>query len=313
MGVMLVLILQMLLSSSVNAQGCGTLFLSGGAQSGGYASGGDAKYIPTSTFAMDLDVSWNMVSVPLIVTDYSKDALFPTAVSSAFGYSGSYQIYDTLIPNKGYWLKFDSAQSVNISGYDIMSGSVAVELGWNMIGSISVPIPASSITSNPPGIVTSEFFGYNGSYYGADTLLPGKGFWVRVSTPGVLNLSAALLPEVLVKNAIRIVHTNEMPPPPPDGSTAMERTIPKEYGLAQAYPNPFNPTTIINYQLPTDNWVTIKVYNVLGEEVTTLVDERQDAGYKSVKWNASSIPSGMYFYRMTVGSFVDVKKMLLLK
>jgi hypothetical protein len=265
---------------------------------------------------------WNMISVPQIVEDYSKNSLFPTAISDAFGYHhSSYQWSDTLLPNKGsYWLKFASDQSIRISGRELDTATAPVEAGWNMIGSLSVPIPISNITSDPPGMITSNIYGYNGTYTWSDTVLPGKGYWVKVNTPGVLTLSATPLPGALPKTTIKIVSTNEMPPPPPDGSAAVERTIPKEYGLEQAYPNPFNPATTIKYELPTDSKVSLKVYNLLGQVVAVLTDAFQLAGYKSVEWNAGATSSSVYFYKLeatSIGdpgkSFVQVKKMLLLK
>lgn len=89
--------------------------------------------------------------------------------------------------------------------------------------------------------------------------------------------------------------------------------MPTTFALRQNYPNPFNPTTVIRYQLPVSNRVTLKIYNVLGQEVKTLVDEMQDVGFKSVQWDASGIASGVYFYRVQAGTFVASKKLLLLK
>jgi hypothetical protein len=100
--------------------------------------------------------------------------------------------------------------------------------------------------------------------------------------------------------------------------------IPTEYTLNQNYPNPFNPTTAIAYTLPTSSTVTVKVYNSLGQEIVTLLDQDQSAGYHKVEWdgrsnNGSNISSGVYFYRLEARSvaaatgFVQMKKMVLLK
>ncbi|HUI28861.1 MAG TPA: sugar-binding protein [Candidatus Acidoferrales bacterium] len=89
--------------------------------------------------------------------------------------------------------------------------------------------------------------------------------------------------------------------------------IPTEYSLGQNYPNPFNPTTVISYQLPVVSNVTLRVYDVLGREVETLVNERQTAGNYSVTIDARDLPSGLYFYRLQAGSYTATKKLLLLK
>jgi photosystem II stability/assembly factor-like uncharacterized protein len=88
---------------------------------------------------------------------------------------------------------------------------------------------------------------------------------------------------------------------------------PTSFALEQNYPNPFNPSTVIRYQLAVSSQTTLKVYDVLGREVATLVNERQAAGNHDVKFDASKLTSGIYFYRLTVGGYTQTKKMLFVK
>jgi len=89
--------------------------------------------------------------------------------------------------------------------------------------------------------------------------------------------------------------------------------IPSNFLLHQNYPNPFNPKTIINYQLPINNFVKLTIYDVMGREITVLVNQKQNAGTYEVEWNASDFASGVYFYSLQVGNMMVTKKMILLK
>jgi hypothetical protein len=89
--------------------------------------------------------------------------------------------------------------------------------------------------------------------------------------------------------------------------------IPREFYLSQNYPDPFNPSTKISWQSPVNSFQTLKIYDVLGNEVSTLVDEYKSAGSYEIEWNASGFPSGIYFYQLKAGSFIETKKMILLK
>jgi len=99
--------------------------------------------------------------------------------------------------------------------------------------------------------------------------------------------------------------------------TAIERNdingLPANYVLDQNYPNPFNPNTTIEYHLPKSALVNISIYNVLGQQVTTLVNSRQPAGEQKIVFDGSKLSSGVYFYKLQTDDFVQVKKMLLMK
>jgi hypothetical protein len=97
-----------------------------------------------------------------------------------------------------------------------------------------------------------------------------------------------------------------------------DHAIPKEYMLAQNYPNPFNPSTVIRFALPRAGFASLKVYNIVGQEVTNLVSGILPAGAFRVTWggtdmNGQAVSSGVYFYRLQAGDYIEIRKMLLLK
>ncbi len=92
-----------------------------------------------------------------------------------------------------------------------------------------------------------------------------------------------------------------------------EETVPNEFELMQNYPNPFNPTTTIEFTIPKHALVNIKIYNVLGKEISTLVNEEFKAGAYQIQLNAKSLSSGLYFYRISAGSFMQTRKLLVVK
>ncbi len=96
-------------------------------------------------------------------------------------------------------------------------------------------------------------------------------------------------------------------------SVDQNKNTPSKFELMQNYPNPFNPSTTIKYQIPEAGMVTIKVYNILGQEVATLVNGMKNSGSYEVNFNANNLASGIYVYRLQAGDFLQTKKMLLLK
>ncbi len=89
--------------------------------------------------------------------------------------------------------------------------------------------------------------------------------------------------------------------------------VPTVYSLGQNYPNPFNPATTISYSIPKNGLITLKVFDILGKEVAELVNEIKEAGNYTVTFNASELPSGIYFYTLTSGNFIATKKLIFLK
>jgi hypothetical protein len=130
---------------------------------------------------------------------------------------------------------------------------------------------------------------------------------MTIST-NVDNLQGALMNEygTIDKNALAKSAMNQI-------IVLQSPEIVTTYALSQNYPNPFNPTTTIAYQIPNDGKVTIKIFDVTGREVTTLVDEFKSSGQYSVKFDASRLSSGIYFYSIRSGDYNAVKKMSLIK
>ena len=145
------------------------------------------------------------------------------------------------------------------------------------IGSAMTPV---EFTDNIAGIIPDSLYHYrvvtqnaNGRFYGVDQTL---------ESPAVTSVEPPLL-------------------------------IPQGFRLYQNYPNPFNPSTVIQYYLPTSTHVILKLYNVLGQEMKTLVDREETPGVKSVKFDASGLSNGVYFYKLTADKYSAVRKMLLVK
>ncbi len=271
-----------------------------------------------------LQDGWNLASVPVWVVNTPESWLFPGAVSKAFAYDGGYQPRDTLNIGPGYWIKYDITQLEYLGGGYIDRDTISVRKGWNMVGSIVSPVSVTDISSVPGGIVTSNFFSYNGSYTITDSIRPARGYWVKVDQDGQLILALPPSPAVHsgADGRIRILPTSELPPPPPDQEIVGQQPLklPTAYALEQNFPNPFNPTTVIRYALPSDSYVSLKVFDVLGLEVATLVEGMRTAGFRQAEWNGTNVGSGIYFCRIEATSVADprttfrsIRKMLLIR
>jgi hypothetical protein len=96
-------------------------------------------------------------------------------------------------------------------------------------------------------------------------------------------------------------------------SVELRRDVPTVFELCQNYPNPFNPCTAIQFSIPKSGFATLRLFNILGEEVTMLVSEQLNPGTYTREWDASRFPSGVYFYRLQIANFVQTKKLILLR
>jgi hypothetical protein len=96
-------------------------------------------------------------------------------------------------------------------------------------------------------------------------------------------------------------------------TSVRERELPKDFAVSQNYPNPFNPSSVIRFKLPRESYVSLRVYNPLGQEVRTLIDGTRSAGVYEVRFDAAGLPSGMYIYRMKAGEFVQSRRILLVR
>lgn len=358
---------------------------------------------------VNIDSGWNLVSVPVNASNMDTKILFPEYVSNTFWYNNGYQVVTNLEMSKGYWIKYNQAKSINLFGTVSSSSNIAVKSGWNLIGVYHGSVQTNQITSNPSGIISSQFFGFNNGYVVPTELKPGKGYWIKVNQDGIIELGNTAIPKstldfaelsndwgkiIITDNLDRRVtlyvckkssdlELLDLPPVPPAGIfdarfegdklgildseegkslyiysaqypitiktvgtnlhmkdnfggkildkivppgypvvitnpnvTSFEvrqENLPTVFALSQNYPNPFNPSTTIQFSISHSQFVILKVYDNLGREVATLVNEEKLPGNYEVKFDGSNLPSGVYFYRLQAGNFSQTKKLLLLK
>jgi len=150
-------------------------------------------YKPTNSSSIKVNKGWNMLSLPLAISDTRLSSIFPTAASMAYRYTdGFYLAKDSLERGIGYWVKFNNNQSVPLQGDTIHLDSIEVLEGWNLIGTISDTVPAPSIIKIPEDLIISSIFKFTTTYQQTDTLIPGKAYWIKVQNNGILVLPGNL-------------------------------------------------------------------------------------------------------------------------
>jgi hypothetical protein len=285
----------------------------------------------TQQRSLAIGLGWNMLSLPLNSADRRKTSVFPTASSFAFGYEVTQGYFndDTLDVGRGYWLKFTSAQTVNVTGDAITSVSVNLTGGWNLVGSISSDLPVSSIIQNPPNSISTIYsYSPTAGYEPATVIVPGSAYWMKarqacqitLQSSGTLNVARQFLTDP------SLFRYDELPPPPPGAASAgeAEQPLPKEFALHQNYPNPFNPTTNITVDLPERSFLRLKIYNIMGQEVAELLEGTTEKGVRRFSWDATAengekLSTGIYICRLSAKSlesekeFTGTVKMLLVE
>ena len=179
---------------------------------------------------------------------------------------------------------------------------------WKPIQGIPNKIGTTAAAFVPLGVFLGFHFPDNNGYtlyrsYGADGWLPIPGIGDYVGCMAQFSAS-----QFLVGTASGLYLVSFFNP-----TKVESEEIPTQYALSQNYPNPFNPTTVIHYTVPKTSLVNLSVFNLLGQEVKTLVNEEKSPGEYEVRFDGSNLPSGIYFYRLVAGDFVKTMKMLLMK
>ncbi|MCE1188931.1 MAG: choice-of-anchor J domain-containing protein [Ignavibacteria bacterium] len=160
-------------------------------------------YQNAASGAINLASGWNIISAPVTASDMTTATLFPAATSPVYGYSNGYSVATSLAVDKGYWVRYPQAATVNLSGSAPASNTVPLVAGWNLIGPHMTSVAVSGLTTTPSGILTSPFYGYNNGYATPTNLEPGKGYWIRTSAAGTLNLAATAEKSIAVSQNIQ--------------------------------------------------------------------------------------------------------------
>jgi hypothetical protein len=283
-------------------------------------------------------VGWNIIGT--LESDVVTHAITSTpsdiVVSTYFGYDGGYAPATTLASGKGYWAKMSQAGVLHLpAGMDKIAASAAmVQANWTRIDVRDVSGQSGSLYFSPgavnpllaelPPLPPAGVFDvrFAGDRY---VELRGNSHTMHIGSAAYpITLRATNLEgrRLLIKDAVNGELLNGVleEDKPVVISQRIEKLlmtwdgeIPVDFSLGQNYPNPFNPATMITFGVPSSAQVNIQLYNALGQEVREIVNGAYKAGFHKIDFEAKDLASGMYFYRMRAGSFVAVKKLVVLK
>jgi len=309
------------------------------------------QFVPISGDSIATDTisvlaGWNMIGSIASPVATSSIIQIPgnNTASYYFGYSSNYLIVDTIRPRGGYWIK------VNADGKLVLTTTTAlfrqIPDQRNSLSSMNSLIvrdaegrsmtlyftdPESSIDVSKfelPPVPPDDIFDVRfGSQRFVETLGTGKSVPILIqSTSGPLTLSwnitdsrKSYVIQVPGGEPIPLTASGSLRLTHPEGGLTLQAGAPANPGrpggfaLQQNYPNPFNPSTLIRYTLPTTTHISIKVFDILGNEVAVLVDGNEASGQHEVRWDPGTRASGIYFCRMQAAGFSETKKLLFIR
>ncbi|MBI4810153.1 MAG: T9SS type A sorting domain-containing protein [Ignavibacteriales bacterium] len=277
---------------------------------------------PPTTDTIDVVEGWNLIGSTLNTVSVGSIQSIPEDIilSNYFNYNRSYSTVDSLRAGQGYWVKVGQAGKLILGNFSaalkLLSSHDELQYFNKLIvrdskGNSQVLYFGKGIDSTADYPLTLEWE-MKQSDIGAMIMMGNQK--VVLNGRGTIQIpySSIDIDRQVTQIILHIGGSSELP---------------KVFALEQNHPNPFNPSTVINYSLPLDSWVTLKVFDVLGREISTLVNEHQSAGYHTVTFStsigdANKLSSGLYFYRLqtwisssssTENRFTEIKKMLLLQ
>lgn len=293
--------------------------------------------------SIEVLAGWNMIgSITNLVMVNTITSDPPDIVSGKyFTYEGGYIVSDSIVPGKAYWVKTNQTGKLYLGGYTNLqksSSDVSGLSGLNRLilkdanGNIQTLYftdESAELKNNQSEMPPLPPDGFDVRYKSnrlIEVINESKSTDIPILTQGIkypltiswdVKSSLSLVALKVDSKKLSLKGNGSVTIGNTDAKISIisdrKREVPKEFSLKQNYPNPFNPSTVIDYQLPVDSWVALKVYNLLGQEIVTLVDEFNEAGFKTVQFNADNLPTGIYMYRLTAESYSSIKKLVIVR
>lgn len=288
---------------------------------------------PTGAVSIPLSAGWNLIAPFNTEVSSSAVTTVPSGIinSPFYSYSGSYQVATALTPGKGYWVRSSQAGvlTLNNSAEKSASQPVLIDPSYTKI---SVSDAANNVTTlyyapslhaedlvlppvPPAGIFDVRFAdNFAGTSENISTIeLQGASFPVTMSVDKgkfkVTDVVGGRVYSALLEAGQSLQIGNSSL-----NKLRLEKLeTPLHFELGQNYPNPFNPATVITYTIASRGTVTLRVYDVIGNEISTLVNQIQEPGQYTVQFKPATLSSGIYIYRLQAGSAIITKKMTFLK